>query len=259
MADTLTISVIIPTLNEEHFISAVLADLYHQTRQPDQVLVVDGHSTDKTAAVVKVWSKKWPAVTLLASPKTGVGNQRDFGGRAAVQAKSAQKNRQQLLYFFDADVRVPRDFLDKTISEILHHSIDAACPRYIPVTSTLRNFHQKLMVKTLFAFLNCLFWFGQKYFPAGAGPCMIVTAPLFQKLQGFNSKILVDDLDFVHRAGMLGNFAILDQPVFVSTRRFEKYGTLQTFWQYLQVSWLFITHRTEHTNTLRYEFGKFKK
>ena len=149
MADALTISVIIPTLNEEHFISGVLGDLYHQTRQPDQVLVVDGHSTDKTAAVVKVWSKKWPTVTLLESPKTGVGNQRDFGGRSAVQAKSAQKNSHHLLYFFDADVRIPKHFLEKTCFEVADHSIDAACPQYIPVTSTLKSLRQIFMVKTL--------------------------------------------------------------------------------------------------------------
>jgi GT2 family glycosyltransferase len=196
---------------------------------------------------------------VVKCPVLGVGSQRDFGGRAAVQTKSAQRYKQHLLYFFDADVRLHKDFLDKTLSEMENHAVDAACPQYIPVTRTLKNFHQILVVKTLFAFLNFLFWVGQKHFPAGAGPCMIVTATLFKKLRGFNSQILVDDLDFVHRAGRLGNFAILDQPVFVSTRRFKQYGTWQTFWQYLQVSWLFITQRAEDTNTLSYEFGKFKK
>jgi glycosyltransferase involved in cell wall biosynthesis len=255
------ICVIIPTLNEERFIGKLLADVYTQTRRPDQVLIVDGHSTDKTKAVVEIWAKQWSAVQFLKCPTRGVGAQRDFGGTYMCDRARKQKSDPReatLLYFFDADVRLPRYFLKKS-SEILHReAFDAACPQYVPSTNSL-TLLQAAPVKVLFAFLNFLFWFGQKYFPAGAGPCIIVTAQHFKKLGGFTTSLLVDDLDFVHRAGSTGRFTLLDLPVFVSTRRFAQYGVWQTFWQYVQISWYFVRKNTHSTNKLKYEFGNFKR
>ncbi len=46
------LSVIIPTLNEERHVGAMLSDIAAQTRRPDEVLVVDASSTDDTASVV---------------------------------------------------------------------------------------------------------------------------------------------------------------------------------------------------------------
>ena len=59
------VSVIIPTLNEQDYISDILQDLYHQTRQPDKIIVVDGHSSDNTQALIKIWAQKWHKVELL--------------------------------------------------------------------------------------------------------------------------------------------------------------------------------------------------
>ncbi len=55
------LSVIIPTLNEERHVGALLSDVASQARKPDEVLVVDGGSTDGTVAIVR----RFPAVRLL--------------------------------------------------------------------------------------------------------------------------------------------------------------------------------------------------
>ena len=47
------LSVIIPTLNEERHVGALLSDIAAQTRQLDEVLVVDASSTDGTVQVVQ--------------------------------------------------------------------------------------------------------------------------------------------------------------------------------------------------------------
>jgi glycosyltransferase involved in cell wall biosynthesis len=248
-----TVSVIIPTLNEESYIGLLLADLYRQKQQLSQVLVVDGHSTDQTEKVVSSWTKKWHAVQFVRSPHKGVGFQRDWGGRHACKHKKvAGSSQPHYLYFLDADTRISETFILTTVSLMKRNKLDAACPQYVPVTSSWA-------IKLIFGALNELFRFGQKHFPAGAGPCMLVTAELFKKIDGFNKKLLIDDLDFVHRAGQLGNFKILSVPVFVSTRRFEKYGILITALQYVKISWYFVRKNTARTNELSYEFGKFNK
>jgi len=46
-----TISVIIPVKNEKEKIGRCLEAVFNQTRKPFEVIVVDGHSTDKTVEV----------------------------------------------------------------------------------------------------------------------------------------------------------------------------------------------------------------
>ncbi len=46
-------SVVIPALNEERYLGGLLSDLAAQTRPPDEVMVVDAGSTDRSAEVAR--------------------------------------------------------------------------------------------------------------------------------------------------------------------------------------------------------------
>lgn len=65
------IAVVIPTLNEEHFIERCMDSVRHQTFPFEQmdVMVVDGGSTDKTCEIVQAYSERYPNVRLLHNPK----------------------------------------------------------------------------------------------------------------------------------------------------------------------------------------------
>ncbi len=256
-----SISVVIPTLNEQRCIGSVLKDLYLQSRRPDHIIIVDGGSTDNTEAVIRIWSKFWPRVQFVEFPHRGVGAQRDFGGTYATKmlGQATSTNATHLLYFFDADIHIPKHFIASTAQKMQHEHLDAACPHYQPLTEVLKNPVHVVCIQVLFAFLNGMIWFGQQHFPAGAGSCIIVTAEHFKKIGGFTASVLVDDLDFVHRAGKTGRFKILPFSIYFSTRRFAQYGVLRTAWQYLQIGWFFLVKRIHRTNQLQYEFGKFDK
>ena len=93
------LSVIVPTLNEERHVGALLSDVAAQTREPDEVLVVDAGSTDGTVRVVRCF----PSVKLLAgTPPVACG--RNLGGRSATG---------DVLIFLDADVRLHSDFFER--------------------------------------------------------------------------------------------------------------------------------------------------
>ena len=58
---TMRVSIVIPTLNEEGYVGSLLSDITGQTRNADEVIVVDGRSQDGTTSVVE----RFPGVDLL--------------------------------------------------------------------------------------------------------------------------------------------------------------------------------------------------
>ena len=49
----LTLSIVIPVFNEQRYIKACLDSIAAQTVKPDEVIVVDNNSTDKTVQIAK--------------------------------------------------------------------------------------------------------------------------------------------------------------------------------------------------------------
>jgi succinoglycan biosynthesis protein ExoA len=78
--DYLSISIIVPVRNEGRHIEATLRQLLDQEYSGEwEILVVDGESTDDTAARVKQISAKNPRVRLLSNPKRLSSAARNIG------------------------------------------------------------------------------------------------------------------------------------------------------------------------------------
>lgn len=232
------ISVVIPALNEEKYITGVLSDLRRQTRLPDQIVVVDGKSDDQTVSVV---SEGFVGVDVVVSAKRGPGLQRTLGGRQAFG---------DLLVFLDADVRVDTLFLENVERYFKNRSLGIAGVRYIP--------HQAgWPVRFFFFFFNSLFFLSQWSHPSAGGSCIICTKQVFELVGGFVEDNPFDDIIFVRHAARQGRFAILPLEVFVSDRRFRKYGLWYMWKRYLLLSWYFFWEDYEGARRVDYEFGKF--
>ncbi len=95
----MTISVIIPAYNEEKYLPRTLDSLRTLDRKPDEVIVVDGGSTDNTAAL----AKKHGAKVIIVSHR-GIGFARQQGLKKATR---------DIIAFTDADTVVPQDWLVK--------------------------------------------------------------------------------------------------------------------------------------------------
>src|SRR5271157_3127402 len=90
------LSIIIPTLNEEQNIEALLQGLAPQINPQDEIIVVDSYSKDSTAKIAKKHGAK-----VLLKPKKGVGLARTEGAKMA---------RNEILVFLDADCNPSKDF-----------------------------------------------------------------------------------------------------------------------------------------------------
>lgn len=101
----MTISVVIPAYNEEKGLPTTLQSIAKLDRKPDEVIVIDGGSTDKTAEVAKK-----NGATPVTVAHRGIGYARQKG----VEAASGD-----IIAFTDADTIVPHNWLtiiEKTFS-----------------------------------------------------------------------------------------------------------------------------------------------
>jgi glycosyltransferase involved in cell wall biosynthesis len=75
----ISLSIVIPAYNEQRHLKACLDSIANQTEKPDEVIVVDNNSTDKTFQIAAAY----PFVKVLKEKKQGVVFARDRGFNAA--------------------------------------------------------------------------------------------------------------------------------------------------------------------------------
>lgn len=80
--NNLSLSIVIPAYNEENHLKSCLDAIAKQTEKPDEVIVVDNNSTDRTVEIAEAYA----FVTVIKESKQGVVFARDKGfNRAASQ------------------------------------------------------------------------------------------------------------------------------------------------------------------------------
>lgn len=102
----LEVSVIVVCFNEEDNIGPCLDSLVRQGFPADrcEIIVVDGGSRDRTAAIVRAFSERHPHVRLVVEPRKGTAIGRNAGIAAA---------RHDHVAFIDADCEAPVDWLER--------------------------------------------------------------------------------------------------------------------------------------------------
>jgi glycosyltransferase involved in cell wall biosynthesis len=83
MEPVMKISVVITVLNEAKAVAGLLEALAQQTRDADEIILVDGGSTDDTVAIAHEYKVMLPALTIQQSPGTNIAAGRNVGIRAA--------------------------------------------------------------------------------------------------------------------------------------------------------------------------------
>lgn len=225
-------SIVIPTLNEERIIGALLDKLVSQTQPAEQIIVVDGGSTDKTLRVIR----KFP-VTLLES-QANVGLQRNTGGNRVTS---------NVIIFLDADTYPDNDFCQKLISSFTQRKLDLACPQFKP------DIHKGL-VPMLFSLLNLLFALSGGHIASGAGPCIIVKTKVFQSSPGFSTTKKFEDIRLIRHLAQKHRYGTLPVLLTVSARRFTQCGVVRTVVNYLILGVLFTFNQFDLAEIIHYPY-----
>ncbi|MBI4991346.1 glycosyltransferase family 2 protein, partial [Candidatus Gottesmanbacteria bacterium] len=99
-----SVSVIIPTYNEERHIEDCLSSLKKQTFKKYEIIVVDDGSTDSTPKIASSFNIKF-----ISLQHKGPGNAKNYGAKIALG---------EILVFLDADMYVDEFYLDNIIKPI---------------------------------------------------------------------------------------------------------------------------------------------
>ncbi len=235
-------SIIIPSLNEDKYIPKLFNDFKSQSYKDFEVVVVDGGSTDKTVAEIKKFTKKFP-ITIIENHEKSVPGQRNKGVRAAKGA---------YFIFFDADVRIPRNFLNKLHKRILQKQELLFTTRLVCNNNSQKQIILVGISNFIIETLNAL---GKPFAP---GFNIIIERSIFEKVNGFDETLkLAEDHDIVQRIRKMGVLLqVLKEPVlYPSFRRPEKNGYIEFLYQYIIAGIYTLTGEPIRKEIFKYPMG----
>ena len=195
----MTISVIIPTLNEERTVMTTLA--HTAALGFDELIVVDGGSTDKTPSLVE--SYRLSAQLSALSPVQWVTSP---PGRARQMNEGAKAGSGEILLFLHADTQLPADaktIIDTTLTDrrMVGGRFDVRFDRpsmWGTIISQMMNWRSKLSGLST------------------GDQALFVRRSIFEQMGGFADIPLMEDIEFSRRLKQKGATAALTVTVTTS-------------------------------------------
>lgn len=211
----MTLSIIIPALNEENYIGDCLRSLLaHASGRALEIIVVDNGSTDATAKI----ARGFPGVRVVTERQRGLTRARQKGLASA---------RGEIIAYIDADTRMPAGWCEKVLQAF------SADPVLVGLSGPYDYIDLPLRDRMVVDF----YW---KYL---AKPTSLMTGYMLvggnfaarrdalQKIGGFDTSISFygEDTDIARRLSAVGTVRFMnDLRMPTSARRLQKEGMMKT-------------------------------
>ncbi len=221
----MTISVIIPTFNEQAILSQALART--AALGFSDVIVADGGSTDGTVHLAEACCARAAHIRIITAPR----------GRARQMNAGAKVSGGKTLLFLHADTRLPDNAGQIIESALTDPAVQGG--RF-----DVRFDHPSAWARTISTFMN---WRSRLSGIATGDQAMFVRRHVFEQLGGFADIPLMEDIEFSRRLKRTGRIAALHETVTTSFRRWERQGPLRTIllmWAIRFLYWIGVSpHR----------------
>lgn len=240
------VSIIIPTLNEEHYLPKLL-DSLQTLSLPLDVIVVDAGSSDRTKEVAHGYIPHFTGTKSLrffTSDVRRTSYQRNFG---------ALRARHDIIAFCDSDIVITHaDAFEQLIQRFARKGHAVAGTRLVPLEKGKRI---HFTFALLFTTEKLLSLFGRHFYP---GMFILTRRDVFVSTGGFDTEIiLAEDIDFSVRAARHGTGQVFHAPIGVSARRIIKYGYGWIFKEWRNIVHLMRTGKI--AQDIHYPFGEFNE
>jgi glycosyltransferase involved in cell wall biosynthesis len=123
------VSVVTTLFNERGSVESLLSSLMAQTSPPDEIVVVDGGSTDGTAEILDRLAAGFPALRVLHHP----------GGRSEGRNVAIEAARHELIACIDGGCVAEPGWLEHLVAPFRDPQVDWVAGFYRPVGTTLRS------------------------------------------------------------------------------------------------------------------------
>lgn len=218
------VSVILTTKNEKENIKAILDSLIKQTRKPDEIIIIDDYSTDKTYEIVKLYKRrKVNGVKFIIKRKKCVMPEgRNIG---ASYAKG------DILILLDADIRLTKNWIKSIINHFKESDVVAVYGDLFPIE---KYFKARVFYRLFDILYSIPRFFGISVF-AKMGTAVGLRKRIFEKVGGYATEFtMTEDLDLSKKLRKEGKIKyVSEMKGFVSLRRFEKVGYVR-----LTLTWI---------------------
>ncbi len=234
------LSIIIPTLNEAHYLPILLDSIKRQTYRDYEIIISDGSSKDNTVEVARKYGCR-----IIIDKKNGPGYGRNRGAEAA-QGK--------YLLFLDSDVFFPsRDFLEQLMSGAKRRRIRLG-------TCLVKPYPARPVDLMLSPLTNAYIIASAGISPFALGFFIFASRAIHRKIGGFDETILIgEDGNYARRAAKHAKFHVVTKlKIYYSTRRLEKEGRLSLYPKCLLMSIYQGLVGEINKPLFGYEFGDYK-
>jgi len=178
-----TLTVIVPAYNEAKYIGDTLQSLQQQTCRPDQIVVVDDHSSDGTGDVARSYGVR------VLRPDANTGS------KAGAQNYALQHIDTELTMIIDADTSVAPNAVEQLVPAFRDPQVAAACGFVLP-----RRVHS---IWERGRYIEYLFSFSfykqvQDYFgkPLISSGCLsMYRTDMLRRAGGWSRRTLAEDMD----------------------------------------------------------------
>jgi rSAM/selenodomain-associated transferase 2 len=211
------LSIIVPVLNEAETIVTCLSALQALRERGHEVIVADGGSADATADLAR------PLADRLVASERGRSKQMNAG---AAQARGS------VLLFLHADVRLPA-----AADNLVHEGCTHQHKRW--GRFDLRLSGDRGVLRCVETLMN---WRSRWTGIATGDQAIFVERKLFDEAGGFPAIALMEDIALSRTLKRLAGWPLcLEQPVFASSRRWERNGIVRTIllmWRLRLAYWM---------------------
>lgn len=231
----MTLSIVIPTKNEETCLPGLLSSIKSQTLQPDSIVIADANSTDRTREI----AESFGAIVV------------DGGMPSAGRNRGAAATDSELILFLDADVVLDReDFLRSAVAEFEARELDIATADVQPIGG---NWYDRFSHQLYSLYVRL--W--GTIHPHAPGFFILAARELHEKINGFDESIVFcEDHDYAIRANKVGRFGFLNSVIIsVSVRRQNRDGRLSMAIKYILAELHILFIGPIRHNRFNYTFG----